>query len=73
MDCIAYGVFNMSDCWVIGCESFELGSLFVFLNDCNLYQYQPDKGHHHRLRTFSREITTVKDKTYRIKRRYKVF
>lgn len=72
MDCIAYRVFNISDCWVIECESFELGSFFVFLNDCNLYQYHPDKGHNHRLNTCVREITTTKDNTYRIKRRYKV-
>lgn len=73
MDCIAYGVFNISDCWIIECESFETGQLFIFLNNCDLYQYHPEKGHCHRLRTSVRGITTAKDKTYRIKRRYKVF
>ena len=73
MNCIVYGVYNISDCWVIECESFETGSVFIFLKGCNLCQHHPNKGHHHRLRTFSQEITAVKDKTYRIKRRYKVF
>nr|DAP32932.1 MAG TPA: hypothetical protein [Caudoviricetes sp.] len=45
---------------------------FVFMQFCDLYQFKPSRINRLTVRTKSKRITTDRDKTYRIKRKYKV-